>query len=593
MQENKLHLTYSCNDELLKRSINDFKEIEQDCYFDERQIRIANSMNGLNLEDEYAYNKTNEQDKETNTEENEFIVPLDKRMCEIHDNCELTHFCRKCEIPICQLCRPSLKHKGHRTKRIGIAVAERKEQLFNIIQARNDKNKDLHRNLTCVETEKVNVRSSCDEVVARIRQRCVYMKTVLDNISNNLVKEIYYRKKNCLQQYTHTQKEIQSELKNNECSLDFMNLLSETQDEIEFLKGYNEIKENTSSEKKIPLIWKEYVNFDQGQLSAKELKEKFGSVSFIVAADGRAFTYENKKQYGRLSCRTKRSFRCERRNTTESEDDEQDGGPINTITKSRNQIWVSCGLSSKQISLVNEDGKTIKSLRLKFKVEDMTYSDDGALIVSVFHDKAIRKIFSNGDNFDIINVPYHPKGIHLTKDGGYLICMCDSYSTSVCDDSRRIVAKYTDKGIKERVYEYDGDTKLFTRPFRVAENTNGDICVIDKTSMGSGQVVILDKSGVLKAVYNGTNQPMTGNIQKIISRFAPSDIACDQNDRIFIAEADNHKIHLLSKDGRYIGHFLTSESDFFCPQCITTDGSNQIWIGNEYGEIKMFTCDWQ
>jgi hypothetical protein len=51
-----------------------------------------------------------------------------------------------------------------------------------------------------------------------------------------------------------------------------MNLLSETQDEIEFLKGYNEIKENTSSEKKIPLIWKEYVNFDQGQLSAKEHK---------------------------------------------------------------------------------------------------------------------------------------------------------------------------------------------------------------------------------------------------------------------------------------------------------------------------------
>jgi hypothetical protein len=61
-------------------------------------------MNGLNLEEEYAYNKTNGQDKETNTEENEFIVPLDKRMCEIHDSCELTHFCRKCEIPICQLC---------------------------------------------------------------------------------------------------------------------------------------------------------------------------------------------------------------------------------------------------------------------------------------------------------------------------------------------------------------------------------------------------------------------------------------------------------------------------------------------------------
>ncbi|XP_076071691.1 uncharacterized protein LOC143043122 [Mytilus galloprovincialis] len=596
-QNGEIQLSYASSEDLLNSVINTYRELTMDKVHDEdlsdltpNQIREI-TESSLNFTDsgmpnEYTFNR-----RLQNTEAPR--ITQENIMCELHGHCELTHFCRKCEVPVCQLCRSSLKHKGHRTKRIGVAVEERKRELNDkYIKMEQDKIKALRRNRVFVENEKSNVRASCDEVVARIRQRCAYMKSVLDTIANNFVKEVYYKKKDCLQQYTNIQKEIESEIKEGDCDLKRMLHLSESPNDQQFLKDFKDLKEKPSVVRKVHNIWKEYVKFDHGRLSVEELSDKFGSVRFVVATDGGAFTYESKRQNGRLSCRTKTSFRCERKKV-ETDDDEQ-GGSINSIVKHGSSLWVNSGLNSKSISLVNENGKTIKSLPLRFKIEDITCSKNGELIISSFRDKVIRQVSNTGVTSDLFNVPYHPKGITTTKDGGYLVCMCESYSTSVCEDSRRLVVKYTSEGDEECVYEYNGEEKLFTRPFRVTENINRDICVIDKTAMGSGQVIILDRTGLVKTIYSADrHQTNNGHINKIVSRFAPSDIACDKNGRIFIVESDNHKVHLLNKTGSLIGHFLTNESDFFCPLSIATDENNQIWIGNEYGEIKMFTCDWQ
>ncbi|XP_052076319.1 uncharacterized protein LOC127714299 [Mytilus californianus] len=598
MSQNKLQLSYASSEDLLSGVINAYRpELTVDRVHEEALTSFKSTQiteitessldfTDIGIPNEYTFNRHLQNSGAPRITE-------EKLMCEIHGNCELTHFCRKCQVPVCQLCRPSLKHKGHRTKRIGVAVVERKQELNDkYIKMEQDKIKALRRNLAFVENEKSNVRTSCDEVVARIRQRCAYMKNVLDTIANSFVKEVYYKKKDCLQQYTHIKKEIESEIKEGDCDLNHMLYLFELPNDQQFLKHFKDLKEKPSVVRKVPNIWKEYVKFDHGRLSVQELRDKFGTVSFVVATDGGAFTYESKRQYGRLSCRTKTSFRCERKNV-ETDDDEQ-GGSINSIVKFGNSLWVNSGLSSKHISLLNENGKTIQSLPLMFKVEEITCSKNGELIMTSFRDKVIRKVSNTGVTSDLFNVPYHPKGITTTKDGGYLVCMCESYSTSVCEDSHRLVVKYTSEGDEECIYEYNGEEKLFTRPFRVIENINGDICVIDKTAMGSGQVIIVDRTGLVKTIYSADrHQTNNGHINKIVSRFAPSDIACDKNGRIFIVESDNHKVHLLNKTGSLIGHFLTNESDFFCPLCITTDENNQIWIGNEYGEIKMFTCDWQ
>lgn len=584
---NRVHLSYESKEDLLAGVISAYKDMTHD----------------LNLK-ELEYNEGNWQNE---TEQSNITPTVNDKIppkiysdnwtiCDIH-NIELTHFCRKCEVAICQACRTSVDHKGHRTKKIAIAVNEKKEELVNkYIKKEKEKEMLLQRNLSFIEHEKAEFKTSCDEVVARIRQRCAYMKDVLDTIANNLVKDVYSKKKYCIQQFMSSQTELHTNLKASENKLCYLESLIDSTHNKYFLEKFKSYKtEQTAVDDMVPpRIWKEYVSFDYGCLSASSLSEIFGNVNFIVATDDGAFTYENKQQCGRLSCRTKQSFRCEQRNNVESDDDEQEIGPINAVTKYKDELWVSCGISGKQVSCVDEGGHTIKSFRLKFKLEDITCNAHGDLLVTVFKDKCIRKLSPKGAVSNFINVPFHPKGINVSNDGGILVCMSDSYSTVVAERSRRLVVKYTKEGEEERIYEYNGETKIFTRPCRVVENINGDICVIDKTKMGSGQVVILDRTGLLKTIYNGNKVKRNAPFRKSSSsRFSPSDIACDTKGRIFITESDNHKIHLLDKDGSYIGHFLTNESDFFCPVSVGTDHENHIWVGNEYGEIKMFSCEWQ
>ena len=107
---------------------------------------------------------------------------------------------------------------------------------------------------------------------------------------------------------------------------------------------------------------------------------------------------------------------------------------------------------------------------------------------------------------ETVPLPYYPRGIATCADGGLLVCMTDSYCSCASDNSRRFVAKYTTDLKLDKVFEFEDNKRLFTRPYRMTENINGDICVTDKTAMGSGRVVVLDRHGILKSIQQPVQQ---------------------------------------------------------------------------------------
>ena len=110
----------------------------------------------------------------------------------------------------------------------------------------------------------------------------------------------------------------------------------------------------------------------------------------------------------------------------------------------------------------------------------------------------------------ISTYPLEPLGICTTINGDLLVTLTeaksDNYQTN--SDSRRLVRHVTLAGnvIREYEYEADGQTRLFTAPYRVIQNSNTDICVINWTSDSTSELVILYFSGSLKTVYKGYNR---------------------------------------------------------------------------------------
>jgi hypothetical protein len=101
-----------------------------------------------------------------------------------------------------------------------------------------------------------------------------------------------------------------------------------------------------------------------------------------------------------------------------------------------------------------------------------------------------------------------PVGICATAKGKFLVTAMDAtaFSKNLFTDrqpKKSVVILLSESGKTKKVYQYedDGKTKLFLYPYRVAENTNGDICVIDRTALDSGQLCVLSPSGTLRYRY--------------------------------------------------------------------------------------------
>jgi hypothetical protein len=116
----------------------------------------------------------------------------------------------------------------------------------------------------------------------------------------------------------------------------------------------------------------------------------------------------------------------------------------------------------------------------------------------------------------------------------------------------------------------------------VKQNGNSDICVVNQTSITTGNVVILSSSGRLRSVYHG---------QELNDDFFPSDVECDSRYNILVTDYYNHKVHLLSPDGEFL-KFLLTEKEVYGPSALSLYGST-LWVGNSEGAVKLFRFEYQ
>ena len=123
--------------------------------------------------------------------------------------------------------------------------------------------------------------------------------------------------------------------------------------------------------------------------------------------------------------------------------------------------------------------------------------------------------------------------------------------------------------------------KIVYTPSGIAVNgitDDANLCVINKTSENSGQLVILPLSGPCKStVYRGHDLRKT---------FNPTDVDCNPNSDIIVNDVISSTIHLLNPDGKFMRTIL-SESQIYRPLAMSLNES-VLWIGDQKGLVKVF-----
>lgn len=120
-------------------------------------------------------------------------------------------------------------------------------------------------------------------------------------------------------------------------------------------------------------------------------------------------------------------------------------------------------------------------------------------------------------------------------------------------------------------------TRLLTDPWRITQDGNSLICVINWKIKAMNELVILSLSG-MKYVYRG-------RVKKEKFRF--TDAACDSYYYILVCELLNSAIHLLSPKGAFMRYLLT-KSDVNHSSSMSMKTS-ALWVSDCQGLVKVFS----
>ncbi|XP_052704912.1 uncharacterized protein LOC128180798 [Crassostrea angulata] len=472
------------------------------------------------------------------------------QMCEKHD-LRIDMTCEDCDEFICSQCAKT-DHKDHDWKTIPAAGSQRRKELNEFLSKIKEEDvkkmdekiekaaKQMEDNQKCCDFEVSKLQKQFDEIVSKLIKIKIHLETEL--------REGLVRKNAKV-----SEKKLDLE-KNSKKIKDFVKFLEDKHSImsdyslIENLRDLTNLVSNTDG------------NIEKGDYSlmyreggiGEELLESMMGHTFDV--DDITVTETDSFQYGDKS--------------------------IVVMEAIKKDTCFVGGLISGYIEKVNKSNK--KEIYININVNDVCVTDEGDVYATDFDNDCVLSLSQSGSVSTVFRTaPLVAVGICPSTKGGLMVTLVDDESERYQPDSssRRLVRHVTLTGDVIREYEYqeDGQTRLFTVPRRVRQNSNTDICVLNRTNQFAGELVILSISGYLKSVYQGKNQGF---------QFNPIDVVCDSHCNLIVSDCFNSQVHLVSPEGEFMKYLLT-ENEVTKP-CSMSLYKSALWVGNKHGLVKVF-----
>ncbi|XP_061179500.1 uncharacterized protein LOC133188133 [Saccostrea echinata] len=476
------------------------------------------------------------------------LAPI--KMCKSH-GLPIDLLCEDCEKFICSDCAKT-DHRDHDWKTISTAAIQRRKDLPHFFK--RIKEEDLHQidekiekmskqiteNKELCDSEIKDLQKHFDEIMARLAE---IKKRQERELRNNLIK------KN--DQLNYVKSELEEKKREIIDTVDFMEKHYSIMSDPRLIDNHRELTKMLCELQVHMTNCEHSVRFIRGEIKDDLLEFLVGKTLDLNDIN---VTQKNLFHYGDKAIPM-----------------------LETYSEDRCYIKV---YESKYTEKVNQQGT--KEHEFSIIPHDMCVTDNGDVYFTDVIEKSISCLSPTGSVSEVIGtVPLEPEGICKSVDGGLLVTLTDNVSDlyKLDSHSRRLVRHITVTGdvIHEYEYQEDGQTRLFTWPYRVTQNSNSDICVVNRTSNTTGDLVIMSPSGRMKSVYRGQN---------LTKNFFPTDVVCDSLCNILVTDPHNNQIRLLSPQGEFL-NFLLIEDEVNTPLSLSLYKST-LWVGYHEGLVKVF-----
>ncbi|XP_062570730.1 uncharacterized protein LOC134232766 [Saccostrea cucullata] len=473
-------------------------------------------------------------------------------MCETHD-LPIDVICEDCDEFNCSKCTKT-DHRDHEWSTIPKAAIQMRRNLITFLTKIKEEDlpgidekvekvsKQIIENNGMCDTKIKKLQKHADEIMARLTEiRKQNERRLRDNLDAKNKK------------LNNVKSELDKKKKKIEDMVKFMDDNKSVMSDYGLIDNHRELKQLLAGLDIDVKNFKHSMRYSKGEISNKVIENMIGKnldLDDICLTETSSFRYGGKVI---LLLRALNEDRCYIRET---------GSPYT--------------------EQVNKDGE--KKYKYNISSNDMCVTDNGDVYFTDGFNKSISSLSPSGSVSTIISTdPLQPVGICQSVNGGLLVSLRDKKSVRVPykleSYTRRLLRHITVTGdvIHEYEYQEDGQTRLFTFPVRVIQNSNSDICVTSRTSNTSGDLMILSPSGRVKSVYRGQN---------LTEGFFPTDVVCDPLCNIIVTDFSNKQIHLLSPDGVFL-MFFTTDSEVNCPFRLSLYKST-LWVGYYECLVKVF-----
>ncbi|XP_071157517.1 E3 ubiquitin-protein ligase TRIM71-like [Mytilus edulis] len=479
--------------------------------------------------------------------------------CTDHEKSDVIMYCQNCESLVCSECI-AITHSGHLFQQIDSVYNVKVEELeMRLAGIENDSLKEISLHIKRTKFKKRHKKSEIEFLKERIIQLTEVQKKVLEKRRDCILNDLddhFNTSEKILNETEMDLNLIKTELK--DCQQIIYKSLSSCE-RIGVIRSANSTKEKLDKidvSKGVPAI--ESPSFEKSDLDADIC---LGVVSFSLNMNG-----------GDTVSETTNGVKVE---TSVAGVLDTDYRFISSVCQlSGGYSWTGSS-SGDTIMLVHHNDDLQKVSELNVTADDMAHLAADNILVTCPDDPIIQTVSTiDGSSQTFLDVsPLYPTGIHINGNKDILVSMVEGHRYSFKVDSQRKVVRYSsDKNIKSE-YQFAGTKRLFTYPYKLCENTNSDVCVVDKSGAFTGRLVMLDQSGSLRFTYNGTSSMD----QK--STFDPRDVVCDSLGRVIISDCGNHTLHILDHDGDIICHINTIKLGIKYPWSLSLESYVKLWIG--------------
>ncbi|XP_061179621.1 uncharacterized protein LOC133188265 [Saccostrea echinata] len=244
-------------------------------------------------------------------------------------------------------------------------------------------------------------------------------------------------------------------------------------------------------------------------------------------------------------------------------------GALHLSLNKSNRIWVNDWDGNLvQIDLHGNQLQKIKTSPRSEGFHTVTVDED--LIFTDTVKKAIRRMTQNNKSTSFIKTgDWKPVSIYSSHINGDIL-------VGMVKDKEAGITRYDKTGKEIQNIQWDSKSQeLYSSPYFITENLNGDICTSDFSKQ---RVVVVDEAGKLRFSYNGNQE----------SVFFPKGICTDVLSHILVCDYYSDSVHLIDQDGQFLSLLITRRDGIKSPCSLCVDDENNLYVGKLTKGITVY-----